>query len=150
MKLGEGVAPLEESKILRTLHPTLLHANRKGPISHFCVCRRSEKEFSILRGFGYGSWHEKEVESPLLLGVCKIYFSRVYSLGFGKREKIRKKLFSSPTFFHLFISSRSLFLTSRKILEIQKKDPDQSRRRSSRKLALLRRPIRLELRVDFP
>ena len=71
MELGEGATYLEESKILRTLHATLLHTNKNGFVLLFCVCKRSEKEFSTLRGFGHDFWHEKEEESPLSWGVCK-------------------------------------------------------------------------------
>ena len=68
---------------------------------------------------------------------------------FGKREKIRRKLFSSLYFFYIFISSRSSFLIFEKILEIWRKDSNQSKRRSSCELALSRRPIRSGLRMDF-
>ena len=109
---------LEESKILRTLHPTLLHANKKGSISHFCACKRSEKEFSMLRGFGGMVLGVKKMRRVLSLGVCaKPSLLGFLPQGLG-REKNKKKIVSSSSFFHLFFFSKNSFLTFEKVLEI--------------------------------
>ena len=99
--------------------PNLLHAYKEGFVSIFYTCKRLEKMAFIVRS--PCTWvHsvKRERESFLSWGVRKICFFRVYSLGFGKREKIRENLFSSPSFFHLFISSKSSSSISRKVLEI--------------------------------
>ena len=150
MNIWVGATTHEESMISRTLLPTSLYVEIKGVLFHCCVCKRPEREVFMLRGIlGMFSWCERKGESSSL-GVCaKIKFLWFYSYGFGKREKIRKKLFFSLSFFYLFISSRSPSSISRKILKIWRKDPDQPRRRSSHELALPRRSIRSKLRVNF-
>ena len=106
-----GATTHQESMISKTLHPISLHVENKRVLFYSCMCNRSEREAFMLRGvLGMVSWHERRGESSSL-GVCaKIRFLGFWSSGFGKREKIRKKLFFSPSFFHLFISSRSLYL----------------------------------------
>ena len=149
MELREGVTSVGRVQDLLDSSPNLLHAYKEGFVSLFCTCKRPEKRAFMVRSpwaWVHGVKRERE---SFLLSVRKIYFSRVCSLGFEKREKMREKLFSSPSFFHILISSRSPSLTYRKVSEIWRKDPNQPRRRSSRDLALPRRSIRTRLRVDF-
>ena len=149
MKLGEGATSLGRVQDLLDSSPNLLHANKKGSISHFCACKRSEKEFSMLRGLGawFLSW-KRGGESSLLGSAQNLVFWGFY-LRIWKKKKIIKKIVSSLSFFHLFISSRSPSSTSKKVSKIWRKNPVQPRRKSSHELALSRRPIRSELRVNF-
>ena len=114
-----GATTHQESMISKTLHPTSLHIEIKGVLFYSYACKGPEREAFTLRGvLGMVSWRERRGESSSL-GVCaKIRFLGFWSSGFEKKEKIRKKLFFTPSFFHFFISSKSPSLISEKVLEI--------------------------------
>ena len=97
--------------ISRTLHPYFLYAYKKGFLFLFWVCKRVKRVLYTLRVLGHEFLLWKNREGSSSLRVCaKIRFLRFWSSGFGKREKIRRKIiFLSIFLLSLHLLQKSIF-----------------------------------------